>query len=80
MYKMYTTESLCCTPASNTTLMINYTSVERKREKEGRKGGRARQIPGELARPSYHIRTQGKEDRSSTSTWVPHRPVNMLVL
>lgn len=53
MYKMYTTESLCCTPGSNTTLLINYTSVERKREKEGRKGGRARQTPeSSLAPPT----------------------------
>ena len=49
MCEIYTPESLCYTPERNTTLLINYTSVERKggREEEGREGGRE----GEPGRP-----------------------------
>lgn len=38
MCEIYTPEPLCCTPERNTTLLINYTSVERKegRGEEGR--------------------------------------------
>ena len=61
MCEIYTPESLCYTPERNTTLLINYTSVERKggREEEGREGGRESQAdPRELPRPFHHVRMQ----------------------
>ena len=59
IYIYIQTESLCCTPETNTTLLINYTSIKKERERERKKKRERAQV--------NKIRNEKGEARADTT-------------